>query len=328
MERAVHPVKDLRALTAIYRRIKQYGFHVVHAHSSKAGVLGRVAARMADVPVVIYSPHAFSFAGPEQSVRTGAYRLIERMAGRLGDGIIADSPSEMNLALRHGIGGSECVWVIPPGIPAQEPVTEQRYQAARRFLYERGFVRSGQRIVTFIGRLAPQKDPLTFLYGARLLSEQVHGVSFLVVGDGPLREKCLRTVQKSASHDTIVLTGWRRDYEHFLAASDVVVIASQYEGLPYILLEAMAQGKPVVATAVAGNRDVIVPEKNGILVPPQDPRALADACRKLLEQPERARRIGRAAHERVVEGYSMRKTISLTEEVYENLMQNRQHRYG
>ncbi len=327
MERAVHPVKDLLALVMIYQRIKKIGFDIVHTHSSKAGVLGRIAARWAGVPVVLYSPHAFSFAAPDRTVGTYAFVLFEKIAAHFCDAIIADSVGERDLALDRGICRRDKIRVISPGVTSAECTGNDEDQKKSQLLHELG-VPANHKIVTFIGRLAPQKDPLTFIRCAQHLETRNGPVSFLLVGDGPLRQKCAEEVHNSALHGKMKLLGWRRDYELVLSLSDVVIIPSRYEGLPFVLLEAMAQGKPVVAADVAGIREVIAHGKDGFLVPLSAPDLLAATCSRVLEDTELAVRVGHAARTKVLEHFTIAKAVSLTEEAYSQLLEMKRADHG
>jgi glycosyltransferase involved in cell wall biosynthesis len=319
MKRAVRPLSDCLALLTIYRHIKRERFDIVHAHSSKAGVLARIAARAAGVPVVLYSPHAFSFAGPKKTIVTRAYVYIERAAARLCDGIIVDSRGERDLALERRICRPEKIRVIPPGLePTGESVDEG--PGNRSQILERLAISNKHRIVTFIGRLAAQKDPLSFIRCARLVGDAHERVTFLVVGDGPLRDHCRAAVKENDLNGRMRLLGWRRDYREILAVSDVLVLCSLYEGLPFILLEGMAQGKPIVATEVTGIREVLTNGVDGFLVPPHAPERLARACLHILENEAEQGRIGSAARAKAVQEFRVERCASLTEETYSDLL--------
>lgn len=327
MERSIHPVKDVLALGMIYREIRNRCFDIVHAHSSKAGVLARIAACRAGVPVVVYSPHAFSFAAPDLGLSKQSFVFFERVASRWGDMIIADSQGERTLALKYRIGTPGSTVVIPPGIALEEyerKITEQQKAALAAHLE----IPKDHKVVTFVGRLARQKDPVTFIRCAQLLERALPQVTFLLIGDGPLRKECSSLVNRGSFHGKMRLLGWRRDYRDFLTLSDAVAIPSVYEGMPFLLLEAMALGKPVIATDVAGNQEVVADGENGMLVPSQAPGQMAEKCFHVLCQPKNAARLGEAARRTVAERFSLGTMISLTEKLYYQLYQKKCGHHG
>lgn len=325
MQRSLNPWKDFLSFLKIYQKIKQEGFDLVHAHSSKAGVLARIAARMAGVPVVIYSPHAFFFDGPGPLFKKFPYILFEKIAGFFCDLIIADSPSEKKLALKFRICQKEKIAVIPPSLKLQVYKPEVTGEERRKHFKEIG-VSLGNMLVTMIGRLAPQKDPFSFIYSAALLKKNIPDVCFLLVGDGPLMGRCLQLIQELELDGRMKILGWRRDYKMLLRISNVIVNASLWEGLPFILLEAMALEKPVISTRVTGVVDVIHDGENGFLVPPRSPQLLADKIKWVLNRPEVAAQVGRAARKTVESDYSLEKAIFAIENLYTKLYTDKKER--
>jgi glycosyltransferase involved in cell wall biosynthesis len=322
MQRSINPLKDFLSFLLLYKSIKQKNFDIVHAHSSKAGVLARIAARMAGVPVVIYSPHAFSFDGPRHILKKIPYILFEKIAAFFCDSIITDSPTEKELALKFKIAREEKISVIPTSIKLKEYNPEINEQERKKYLKILGIPKE-HKIVTMIGRLSPQKDPITFILSSQRLKKKYQKVTFLLVGDGPLREECCRLLQEVELNGQMKVLGWRRDYKELLKISDILVSYSLWEGLPFILLEAMAFSKPVVATRSTGIVDVINDGENGFLVPPRSPEILSDKIKWVLDRPEVAAKVGKAAKKIVEERFNLGKTIPRIEELYIQLYKNK-----
>ncbi|MBN2468463.1 MAG: glycosyltransferase family 4 protein [Deltaproteobacteria bacterium] len=322
MQRAIHPWKDFISFLRIYGHLKQRKFDIVHAHSSKAGVLARIAARMAGVSVIIYSPHAFSFAGSRNIVIKLLYIVLERIAALWGDSIITDSVSERNLALKWKIDNEKNAVVIPPGIDVEEYNFDVSPEE-RAGILKKLDIPVGHKLITMVARLAPQKDPFTFIHAAHKLTGKCPDASFLLVGDGPLREGCRALVGNLKLDDRVKVVGWRRDYNILLALSDMVVIPSLWEGLPFILLEAMALGKPVVAAGSSGLVDVIAAGETGFLFSPRSPDSLAERMRWILDNPESAISVGKAARRTVEENYRLETCVSLTEALYLHLLKSK-----
>jgi len=323
MERAIRPWKDLSSLLRIYQFMKQEAFDLVHTHSSKAGVLARIAARMAGIPVVIYSPHAFSFDGPGHILRKAPYILFEKIASGFCDAIVTDSPSEKDLALKFKIAPQEKIRVIPPSLELKEYGGSLSEGDTKECLQKLG-VPEGHKVITMVCRLAAQKDPITFIVASQRLSESYPDVAFLLVGDGPLMEECLGKIRETAMSEKIKALGWRRDYKMILRISDLLVSTSLYEGLPFIVLEAMALAKPVVATKSTGTIDVISDEENGFLVSPRSPEVLAQKMKWILERPDSASAVGKAAQETVKDRFCVGKTIPAMEACYLQLYHQKQ----
>jgi glycosyltransferase involved in cell wall biosynthesis len=320
MQRTVHPWRDACAFGKLYQFLKTQQFHIVHAHSSKAGALARIAGRLANVPVIIYSPHAFAFDGPGAGPRRLSYLGFEKIASWFGNVIVADSPGEKALALKHRLTRETTSAVIPPSL-ALEDYDPYLPEQERSEIRTRVGIPPRAPVVSMINRLAPQKDPFTFILAACALAGTVPEAKFLVVGDGPLREGCERKARECGIADRVKFLGWRRDYAQILRASDVLVSTSLWEGLPFILLEAMAFAKPVVATRCTGVVDLIVEGENGLLVPPRAHALLAEKVRLVLEDPCRASVIGARGRETVESKYRVGGAVSELEMFYLRLME-------
>jgi len=324
MQRAINPWKDFIAFLGVFQQIKRRGFDIVHAHSSKAGFLARVAARLARVPVVVYSPHAFSFDGPQPVLKKFFFIFFEKIAALFCDAIIVDSPSEKKLALKFKICQEKKITIISPSLKLTDYHLTITREEKKEFLRTLG-IPIENRLITMISRLAPQKDPLTFIYSAAILKKNFPDLSFLLVGDGLLMDACLRIVRKMNLSEEVKLLGWRTDYKTLLQISDVFVNPSLWEGLPFILLEAMIYEKPVVAAQATGTRDVIKNGENGFLVPLRSPTLLADKIKWVLDNPGIAVKIGKEAKKTVEHNYSLEKTITMIEEFYLQLFNKKKN---
>ncbi len=274
--REIRPLSDLRALWSLCRLMRR-GYHVVHTHTSKAGVLGRVAARWAKVPLVVHTPHGHVYHGYGGRLRSRFFVWVERALARWTDALVALTQSEKREHLREGVGRLEQWAVIPSGV---EMEGYQRQSALRRQdvgLPEDGFV------VGCVARLVPVKgveDAIEATAQLRSLSPPVH---LVLVGDGPQRPALERLVTALRLQDRVHVLGLRRDVPDLLPLFDVVVLPSRNEGMGRVIVEAQAAGVPVVAARVGGIPDLVVEGITGILVPPADPGALADAIRSLAE---------------------------------------------
>ena len=289
--RQVAPVRDLRALTALRRAIRDFRPHVVHTHSSKAGVLGRLAARLEHVPTVIHTVHGFGFTPLQSPVKRAIFFRAEKIAAGWTDHFVAVSQLNLDRGVELGLWRASQASVIRAGIDLNRFRRGGDGAATRRELG----IPNGIPIVTQIGNFKPQKAPLDFIRAAARIAEKLTDIRFVMVGDGPLRGAAEALAAELGIADRVVFSGWWRDVPGLLAATTVSVLSSIHEGLPCSVVESLAAGVPVVATAVDGTPEVIRPGVNGELVKPGDPVPLADAILGILTDEERRRAMSEAA---------------------------------
>jgi glycosyltransferase involved in cell wall biosynthesis len=292
MRRSISPYADLYVYRALVRLIGREGVEVVHAHSSKAGVLGRLAARRAGCPAVVYTPNAFAFAGARWPWSRWLYESIERWLGRWAtDALVCVSRSELALAQARCIAPPERLALIENTTdPARAAPGVDRIAAKERLGLD-----TERPVVGFTGRLTRQKGPQTLIRAAKLVHQAGGEAQYLVVGEGELEFALRRRVAEYGLEGQVGFVGYQRDIGPALAAMDIFVLPSLYEGLPYSLMEAMAAGRAVVATQVGGNRDLIQEGETGLLFPPGDEMALAHLLLRLLSDPDERSRLGGGA---------------------------------
>lgn len=273
------------------------GFDVVHTHSSKAGALGRLAARAAGVPGVVHTFHGFPFHDFQSPLRRAAYIAAERRLGRITDRFIAVGVAVAAEAVRLGIAAPERMRVIPVSVEARTVVQTPHTRARARQLLGLPELTP---VIGTVGRIDAQKAPHHFVEALALMSPDVHAVW---IGDGPLRAQVEGLVRARGLGGRMHLVGERGDVPDLLPGLDVFVMTSLYEGLPCAVVEAMRCGLPVVASAVNGVPELVVPGQTGLLVPPARPAAVAVAIRHLLDRPEMRQRMSQQARAAVAGKY-------------------------
>jgi len=264
---------------------------VVHTHSSKAGVVGRRAAHLEGVGLVVHSVHGFGFTPMQAVHRRALFFAAERLAARWTDHFIAVSHNNARLGIELGLFPPEAVSVIRSGIELRRFRGLQRTGGVRRRLG----VPDGVPMVTQLGNFKPQKAPLDFVRVAAAVVPRVPEAHFVMAGDGPLRRQAEDIAAHLGVADRVVFCGWWDDVAGLLADSDLSVLTSRHEGLPRAVVESLAAGVPVVATAVDGTPEVIDHDVNGMLAPAGDVGALANAVCGVLLDPSRHRRMALAA---------------------------------
>ncbi len=317
MYREINPLRDGWSFLKLLRILTKEKWDIVHTHSSKAGFLGRIAARLAGVPVIVHTPNAFAFDRPLHPFRNLLYVFLERLAGFFCDALIAVSPSEEELARK--VVSPEKTRLICNGIDLKEFDFTLDPRTKKKML---GLPEDKPMVLT-IGRFAHQKSPGIFIVAAKKVLAQRKDVFFVMVGDGPLLSQVKEKVVREGLQRSIPILAWRPDAKEIIAACDVYVLSSLWEGLPYTVLEAMALRKPVVATAARGTRDVVREGVNGFLVSFQDPETMAHRILKLLHDGELAKRMGEAGRAMVEKEFLLEPKIQKTASLYLELLKRK-----
>jgi glycosyltransferase involved in cell wall biosynthesis len=299
VRRELSPLQDLLGLVELYRLCRRLRPHIVHANSSKAGILGRLAAWLARTPARVFTVHGWAFAayaGPASKL----YLLADRLMRPLTTRWICVADNELELGRRARTCVPERTVVIRNAIDVR---------AAPRSSPEAGRPR-----LVFVGRLKYPKDAGTLLEAAALLGDREFELA--IVGDGPERPALAAAV----SDPRIRFEGTREDVPAVLAGSAVFVLSSRSEGLPISVLEAMAAGLPVVASDVGGLREQVLDGVTGLLVPAGDPQALAAALARLVDDPGLRRRLGDAGRARAEELFDLPGFRTAHLELYRSLL--------
>lgn len=314
MRREIRPFSDLAAFVQLRRIIRRGGFDVVHTHSSKAGFLGRLAAASAGVPRIIHTPHTFPFQMDVHGFRRSGYVQLERLAARFTDRLICVCPAQKILA--QSVIDPARIAVVENGIalrPPRDPAERQRHRLAWG-------VAPDQPLVGVVGRFVPQKGYADVVAAAGLVAELRPDARFALVGDGELKTDIEGRIRSRGLQSRVVIVEGREDAPELMPAFDIVALPSLWEGLPYVLLEAMAAGRAVVATRVGGIPDVIDDGRDGVLVPAREPAALAAAIAKLIDNGERRSMMGVEARDKVVARYGLDRMISRIVALYEGTL--------
>jgi lipopolysaccharide/colanic/teichoic acid biosynthesis glycosyltransferase len=309
--------RDWKALIALYRLMRRERPHIVHTHAAKPGVLGRVAARLAGVPVVVHTFHGHILHGYYGPLMTWLLRRMERMLARSSDRIIAVSEQVKQDLVRYGVAPPEKIAVIPLGFDLQPFLDSGEHRGA---LYRELGLTNGARLVGIVGRIFPIKNHRLFLEAAARVAAEERSARFIVVGDGALRPEMEAHAQRLGIADRVTFTGWRRDLPRIYPDLDVLVVSSKNEGTPVSAIEAMAAGCPVVATRVGGLPDLIAEAETGHLVPSEDAPALAAAILRVLRDGEGARRMAGVARERVSQRFRAERLVADVERLYVELL--------
>jgi glycosyltransferase involved in cell wall biosynthesis len=292
---------------------------IVHTHSSKAGVLGRAAARLAGVPVVVHSIHGYPFHPRQRPAVRRAYVAAERLAARWTTHFIAVAQADIEEGVALGLFPRERATLVRSGIEIERFSGSGLDRAAK--LRKLGLDPS-RPLAGMIGNCKPQKNPVDFVQVAARVAARVPGAQFLLAGDGPLRTAAEAEAARLGVCASLRFLGWRRDVDAIVPCLDVVVLTSLWEGLPRVIPQAMAAGRPVVAYRVDGVPEALADGVTGFAVEPGDVAGAADAVARLLLEPARAAALGAAGRERVAQ-FDADLMVRRQEELYGCLLAHR-----
>jgi len=310
MQRNIRPLDDLRALWDLYRLIKAQQFDIVHGHSSKAGFLARLAAKLADSRIVtVYSPHAISISFNPK------FWYLERFAGFLTNAILGVSRSERDELENYRLVSRSKLRYATAGIE----VAAYAGQFGGGDLRERIGVPAGTILIGSAGRITAQKDPATFLKAAAELLGSGVRAHFAWAGNGELKCESETLASELGIAEHVTFLGYCPDLRPFLDALDIFALSSRYESFGYVTCEAMAMGKPVVATNVSGSNELILHGETGYLVDIADVQGLAKAFHHLAGDRALCRRMGEAGRARARKHYDLRRMIRDVEQFYREL---------
>ncbi len=288
--RRIDPVMDARAFIGIVSAIRRIRPDIVHTHTSKAGMIGRLAAFVCMVPVVIHTPHGHVFTGHFPPITSRIFLLAERAASLFTDAMIALTMGEKNDYVELRLFPANRIEVIPSGIDVGRFSVQHKTAASMR---RRLGLMTDAPLIGFFGWLEPVKDPVTMIEAMPIVWKSFPDATLLFVGKGSLLSKLEAMAREMDAKGRIRFLGWRRDVEKIYQAIDLLCLTSKNEGMGRVIAEAMASGKPVVATRVGGVTDLVVDGKTGILVDSMKPAAIAAAVIQILSDPALAHAMGR-----------------------------------
>ncbi len=287
--REIRPLGDLRTLWTLMRLIRRVRPDVVHTHTAKAGAVGRLAAILCGVPVIVHTFHGHVLRGYFSPAKTAVYRAIERRLAVRTDRLLTVTDRVRDELLELGVGRPEQYATVPLGFDLAPLLQAERRRGELRQELQIG----DAPLIGIVARLVPIKAHEVFLAAAARVHAAVPRARFLIVGDGERRQALEQLVDALGLRPATLFLGWRADLDRLYADLDVVVLTSRNEGSPVALIEAMAAGVPVVSTDVGGVADVVEDGASGILAAMDDDAALAAGVLAVLADRDRAAAMGR-----------------------------------
>lgn len=312
------PVNDLLALYGLLRLLKKRSYHIVHTHNSKAGFVGRLAAKLAMVPVVVHTVHGFAFHGQEPWLRQALFKNLERLASHWCDSMIFISQPLIDWALREGIVNQGKVRKIYSGIELKQfrPVVADQ----KRRIREKWGIDENEAVVGIVSKLWEGKGHETLIEAFAEIRKKKKHARLIIVGEGYLYDKLIDIVRGLGLENAVLFTGFQMDVSEIIATFDVAVLPSFFEGMGRVLLEAMAMEKPVVASKVGGIPDIVEDGVDGVLVKPGKAHELAAAIDRILSDKNLAESLGVAGRNKIKEQFSAQHMVESIEALYRDLL--------
>lgn len=310
-----NPILGLKAFLDLRAYIVHGSYDVVHTHSSMAGVIGRLAAFTARVPVIIHHVHGWGLQEDMSGIIRMLYVGLERLCARVTDRMIAVSKPTIQTGLAYQICQEEKFALIYNGIHLEKFRQQVDEQQIRSDLG----LDPKYKLVGMICRLDKQKNPMDFIRAAAIVMERYPRVQFLIAGDGPLRSECERLIDDLNLRGKFFLLGFRSDIHRILPTLTLTAMSSLWEGLPFVFQEAMSAGKPVVANNVDGVGDVVIEGETGYLVTPHHPEEMADRILHLLNNNDLCQKMGSVA-QKYSDQFSSQQMLEKIEMLYKELV--------
>ena len=319
MTQPIHPLKDLWTLIQLTAFLKKQHYDIIHTHNSKAGFIGRLAARLAGVPVIIHTVHGFAFHDQEPIWRQVLFRALESAASRWCDKMIFISQPLIDWALRERIVNKDKIIKIYSGIELDQfqPVTKDIKNQIRT----KWGLGPHDSVIGIVSKLWEGKGHAVLIEAFQEIKNRINEAKLVIVGEGYLQDHLSDLVQRYGLNESVLFTGFQKNVSEIIATFDVAILPSFFEGMGRVLLEAMAMEKPVVASRVGGIPDLVDDGLNGFLISPGDVKELSDAIMKVLTDKDMADHMGKQGRKKVTDQFSAETMVQSIEKIYTQCLQ-------
>ena len=321
MVREISPMKDLKALARLREYFKREKFDVVHTHSSKAGIIGRIAARQAGVPVVVHTVHGQAFHAYEKPWKKMLYIAAEWLAAKYCDKIYAVAQAMIDQCVEAKVAPREKYMVVYSGMDTAAFANAKRDPELRKSL---GIPEDAKVVVT-VARLFPMKGYEEMLPAAARLAKEFPDLHFLPVGDGPMFESLQKEIAKLGLTDRFHFAGLVPPHRvcDYIAQADLLWHLSLHEGLPRAVVQALAVGIPAIGYKLDGTPEVVLNGETGFVTAPQDIDAVVERSRQLLADKALRQKMGENGKALVIDRFAWRRMADILEEEFKQLLERK-----
>ena len=312
--REVSPYRDIRAFLSLYKLFKEEDFTIIHTHSSKAGLLARLAAVLNKTPIVIHTIHGFAFNDFMNALKKNFFIYVEKLLAKWTDVLITVSNLNKKKIIDLNIAHENKIKNIYSGIDLRL-FTNKRNDDFRKELN----LENDHLLLGSVGRLSDQKDPITMIEAFGIISKPFPNAHLALVGDGELKGKIHEKIDKLKLNGKVHLTGNKNNPWSVYHSMDLFIMSSIYEGLGRSITEALSCGVPVVCTDVEGVQEIVRDNITGILVPPKDANKLADGIIRTLNDMETAKKMAEEGRRFVNDNFDVNKMVNDIDSLYNTL---------
>lgn len=321
LRRDVHPFCEFKAFFQLYRLIKKRQYHLVHTHLAKAGMLGRLAAKLARTPIIVHTLHGSLFHNSLNPIIGYIYKNLERFSALYTTWFISVGEDLKDRYLKAGVGGPEKYSVIRSGIDLEKfykasNFSDREIEETKKSLN----LSSDDVIVGMVAALESRKGHRYALEVAEEIIKKHPKVKFLFIGEGYLRPVLEEMVKRRGLQNSIIFAGLRKDVEKVMAIFDVLILTSLWEGLSQALVQGAILGKPMVSFNVEGAKELIKEGKNGFIVSLKDTSKMIERIDYLLSNPKIAKMMGNAGKGLINEEWQINAMVEKTSQLYEKLL--------
>lgn len=313
MVRNISILKDIKSIINIISYLRKNKTDIVYSHSSKAGVIGRIAAGILRIPN-LYNPHGWSFNMNVSNKKKLVYILVEKIISIFADKIIMISESEYNDAVIKGIVGRNKLALIINGVDLEKFNKKNGDDFKQNLNIPKDF-----KVVGMLGRFTEQKSPQALIEIAKIVTDLYPKCKFVLIGDGELKNTLEEMILKLNLVEKIMLVGWVKDPEKYISIMDIGVLTSKWEGFGLVLAEMMACGKPVVASEVDGIPFVVRNNVDGLLCKPDDVKGFAKYILRLLNEDDLYKSMSESAYKHACEKFDLKRVIQQHEAIFDSL---------
>ncbi|WP_318839847.1 glycosyltransferase family 4 protein [Providencia sp. PROV103] len=318
LTREISPIKDLKSLIHLIKIIKNYRFDIIHTHSSKTGVIGRLAGFISKTPLIIHTVHGYSFPAAKNKIQYIIYYIMERIGSMCGNKLICLHETDKEIAIQKLKVKSNDIYIIPNGVDVKKytPPSIENKQLYRKSLN----LSKDDIVIGMTGRLWLQKNPIFLLENMLPLLIENKNIKILFVGDGELKKELEKLISIYDLSKQVYLLGWRNDIDRILQSIDIFTLPSKWEGMPLAILEAQSSGLPCIVSNITGNNNLVSNNIDGFIFNLEpNSEEFRDKIKKLIYNKELRMKLGIKSREKVILHHSIEQRIQKIEMIYDEL---------
>ncbi|NQU82946.1 MAG: glycosyltransferase family 4 protein [Parcubacteria group bacterium] len=312
LQREIGLMKDIKTMFVLFRLIRKGKYDIVHCHSTKAGLLGRLAAKLARTKDIYFTAHSWGFYNKEEyGKKVVLFKWFQKIGSMFSSKIVCVSEKVKQDGLKNKIAKANKFLVIKNGIDFQLKDTKQGIR-------EQMGIPQDKIIIVMTARLAHPKNPLMFLEASKIVKNTFPEIKFMLIGDGIFMDECKEFVQNNNLGHTSALLGEKTPEQtrKLMKACDVFVLCSKFEGMPITIIEAMFAGLPIVASDVGGVGELVKNNQNGFLLKTQNPEELAERIIYLAKNKNKSKQLGNNSRIRAQKGFSVQRMVEQYTKLY------------